>query len=303
MSTDQPTGDSASATSTVEEGARDDETVADLSAQLDVLNEENQRLREEYARARRTRYRRTALALAVVGIAGILGGLALPQSQTVLFALGGTGLFTAVLTYYLTPEQFISAEVGEGVYSALARTETALVDELGLQDEQVYVPTASGAGEQAARLFVPQQSAFDVPDQSSLESLFVVTAAESERGVAIPPTGEPLFSEFERTLSGPLSDEPELLATQLTDSLVEQFELARSATVEFDEEGRRLSVAIDDSAYGAVDRLDHPIMSFLGVGLAVGLDQPVTVESIRTDDDRAEYLVACSWSDLTESND
>lgn len=274
-----------------------DETIADLSAQLEVLSEENQRLRKEYARARRTRYRRTALALAAVGIVGILGGLALPESRTVLFALGGTGLFTAVLTYYLTPEQFISAAVGEGIYSALARTETALVNELGLQDEQVYVPTAGGAGEQAARLFVPQQSAFDVPDHSALESLFVVTAAESERGVAIHPTGEPLFSEFERTLSGPLSDEPELLATQLTDGLVEQFELARSATVEFDEGGAGLTVAIDGSAYGAVDRVDHPIVSFLGVGLAVGLDLPVTVESIRADDDRAEYLVACSWPD------
>ena len=301
MSADQPASESTPPeASSIEDETDDSQTVADLSAQLEVLTEENQRLREEYARARRTRYRRTALALAVVGIVGILGGLVLPASRTVLFALGGTGLFTAVLTYYLTPEQFISAAVGDGVYSALARTETALVDELGLQDEQVYVPTAGGTNEHMARLFVPQQSAFDVPDQTALDSLFVVTVAENERGVAIHPTGEPLFREFERTLSEPLGDEPDLLATQLTDGLVEQFELARSATVEFDTEGGRLTVAIDDSAYGSVDRFDHPVMSFLGVGLAVGLDRPVTVESVRTDD-RAEYLVACSWSEAAEN--
>src|SRR5699024_5189946 len=111
---------------------------SELAAQIDVLREENQRLREEYARARRTQYRRTALALAAVGLLATLGGVALPDSRTVLFALGGTGLFAAALTRYLTPEQFISASVGEGIYGSLAATEAALVAELGLQDERLY---------------------------------------------------------------------------------------------------------------------------------------------------------------------
>ncbi|MGA9402004.1 hypothetical protein [Haladaptatus sp.] len=42
-----------------------------------------------------------------------VGGLLFPTSRTVLFALVGTGLFGAVLIYFLTPEQFVSAAVGE----------------------------------------------------------------------------------------------------------------------------------------------------------------------------------------------
>lgn len=274
-------------------------SATDLSAQLEVLTEENQRLREEYARARRTQYRRTAVALAIVGSLGLLGGALFPDARTVLLALGGAGVFAAVMTYFLTPEQFISAEVGEGVYRALAGTETALVDELGLQDDHIYIPTHDASGGPAARLFVPQHAEYDLPDRSSLDSLFVIPTAEEKRGIAIHPTGEQLFDEFERTLSEPLGAEAEVLATQLTDGLIEQFELVRSVTAELDGDGTRVSVAIGGSAYGAVNRFDHPVMSFLGVGFAVGLDRAVTVDSTSTDGDRAEYLVTCSWSGAT----
>lgn len=36
--------------------------------------------------------------------AGYLGGLAFPVTHVTLFALAGIGVFTAVLTYYRTPE-------------------------------------------------------------------------------------------------------------------------------------------------------------------------------------------------------
>ena len=75
-----------------------DETTADLAAQVELLAEENRRLRAEYARARQTTYRRTALGLFAVGALAVLGGVAFPHSSDVLFALGGTGLFAGVLT-------------------------------------------------------------------------------------------------------------------------------------------------------------------------------------------------------------
>ena len=267
---------------------------AELAAQIDVLREENQRLREEYARARRTQYRRTALALAAVGLLATLGGVALPDSRTVLFALGGTGLFAAALTRYLTPEQFISASVGEGIYGSLAATEAALVAELGLQDERLYLPGPDTPNGVSIRLFVPQQSEYDLPSPSALDSMFVLADDEAERGVALHPSGGPLFAEFRRTLSGSLADEPDALAAQLADGLVEQFELARSATPDYDEAGQ-VTVAIDGSAYGAIDRIDHPVASFLGVGFAAGLERAVAVETTSADGDRADFLVTCSW--------
>jgi hypothetical protein len=268
---------------------------SELAAQVDVLQEENQRLREEYARARRTQYRRTALALAAVGLLATLGGIALPDSRTVLFALGGTGLFAAALTRYLTPEQFISASVGEGIYGSLAATEAALVTELGLQDERLYLPGPDTPNGVAIRLFVPQQSEYERPAPSALDSVFVLTDNEAERGIALHPSGGPLFAEFRRTLSGALADEPSTLATQLADGLVEQFELARSATPERTDEDGQVTFAINGSAYGAVDRIDHPVASFLGVGIATGLERAVTVETRAADGDRADYLVTCSW--------
>ncbi|EMA53633.1 hypothetical protein [Halococcus salifodinae] len=268
---------------------------AELTARIEVLQEENQRLREEYARARRTQYRRTALALAAVGTIAALGGVFLPDARTVLFALGGTGLFAAALTRYLTPEQFIAASVGEGIYGSLARTETALVAELGLQDDRLYLPGPDTADGVSVRLFVPQQADHELPSPSALDSVFVLPDDEAERGVALHPSGGPLFAEFRQSLSGALAEEAGTLAAQLGDGLVEQFELARSATVDRHDEGGRVTIAIDGSAYGAVDRIDHPVASFLGVGFAVGLDQAVSVDTTTADGDRADYLVTCTW--------
>lgn len=278
----------------------DTSPASELTAQIEVLAEENQRLREEYARARRTQYRRTALALAAVGVIAALGGVFLPDARTVLFALGGTGLFAAALTRYLTPERFIAASVGEGIYGSLAETEAALVAELGLQDDRIYLPGPETPNGVSIRLFVPQRSDYELPVPSALDSVFVVTDTESERGVAFHPSGGPLFAEFQRTLSGELSTEVETLAAQLGDALVEQFELARSTTVDRNDADGRITIAIDGSAYGAIDRIDHPVASFLGVGFAVGLDRSVSVETTTADGDRADYLVTCSWNDLDE---
>jgi len=285
----------SSAEAESETTAADADPPPELSARIEVLQEENERLREEYARARRTQYHRTALALAVVGWIAAIGGVFFPDARTVLFALGGTGLFAAALTYYLTPEQFISASVGEGIYGALAETETALLAELGLQDDRLYLPESEGAGSTSVRLFVPQHADYEHPRPSSLDSVFVLTDNEAERGIALHPSGQPLFEEFQETVTGELSDDPGTLATQLGNGLVEQFELARTTTPELDEGGGRVTIGIDGSTYGAVDRIDHPVASFLGVGFAVGLDRAISVETTTADGDRADYLVTCVW--------
>uniref|UniRef100_A0A8A2VL03 DUF7982 domain-containing protein n=1 Tax=Haloterrigena alkaliphila TaxID=2816475 RepID=A0A8A2VL03_9EURY len=257
----------------------------ELAAQVELLADENRRLREEYVRARQSRYRSTALGLAAIGVVAVLGGILFPDAREVLVALGATGLFGALLTYYLTPGRVVAADVGERVYAAGAANAAAIADELGLRDERVYVP----GGTAPARLYVPQHADAALPEERA--GPIVVDDA---RGLLLEATGAELFREFERALTGDLAAEPTPLAAQLTDGLVEQFELARSAAPDVDAADGRATIAINDGAFGSIDRFDHPIPSFLAVGFAAGLDRPVRLE-VAPGDDRADWLVTCRW--------
>jgi hypothetical protein len=291
-----------------------DETIADLTAQVELLAEENRRLRTEYVRARQNAHRRTALGLFVIGALAVLGGVAFPRSSNVLFALGGTGLFASVLTYYLTPEQFVAAETGERVYAALAATGEELVAELGLRDDRVYAPVrATDDAVADVRLFVPNRSDFAVPDREQLDSLFVVTERERERGVSLSPTGGGLYREFESSMVEDLAERPTDLAVQLADALVEGFEIVESASAGGDPEGGereqgsaggRVTVEVAGSVYGPVDRFDHPIASFLAVGMAANLDAPVWLDVTPDEDGPADYFVTCGWDpEVVESQE
>lgn len=278
------------------------ESDSDLRAELELLEEENRRLREQYVRARRASYQRTALGLGVVGAAAAVGALLVPTAQTVLFALAGIGLFAALLTYYLTPERFIAADVGERIYTALMENEAGVVRELGLTDDRLYVPHET----ETVRLFIPQHSAFKLPASGDLESTLVITDDKHERGVSFTPTGRTLFDEFERTISGPLGSTPNELSSQLTDALVNVFELVDTATAEVDGDGGRMTVAVTDSAYAVDDGVDHPVVSFLATGLAVGLQTPVQTEVTTTheEDGDVDFRVTCRWDvEQTESNE
>lgn len=277
----------------VPDGAGQPDVTA-LTAEMDLLLEENRRLRRQYERARRAQYRRTALGLVLLGLLGIGGAVVFPDSRTVLLALGGTGVFAGLLTVFLTPEQFIPARVGELVYAALATNEAAIVADLGLADPRVYVPTDDP--DDPVVLFVPQHEHYAVPDGDDLGDVFVVTGEERTRGLSLEPTGRALFDEYERALGGPSSDDPVSLAGHLADALVEQFELADSARVdaEMDDGDGRVTVAVSGSAYGAVDRFDHPVASLFAVGIVDALDEPVTVE-VAPGENRVEYTVTCRW--------
>jgi len=196
----------------------------ELLARVDRLTEENRQLRDAVVAAKRTQYRRTALGLAALGVAAVAGALVLPAAREVLFALGGIGLFGGVLTYWLSPERFVSADVGRDAYVTLAGNERALVDELGLSDQRLYVPVDG-----RVRLFVPQREDTDVPAPGDLDRT-LVAPDETTRGVALDPSGQRLFDAFENALTGSLGTEPAPLAIQLTDALVEQFELVDAAT-------------------------------------------------------------------------
>ncbi|QCC51719.1 hypothetical protein [Halapricum salinum] len=282
-----------------EESTAESDDEAALRAEIEVLREENRRLRAEYARARQSEYRRAALVLIGAGLLSGLGGVLLTSAQTVLFALGGTGVFVGVLTYYLTPERLQPASVGQAVYRAMARTQTSITAELGLTEERLYVPI-DAAGEQSVRLFVPQHTTFDVPDDDALSDAFVLGESDRQRGFATYPTGETLFERFAETKSGSFEGDAESIATQLAGALVEQFEVLDATDVEAQED--RVAVAVSGGSYGPIDSFDHPVPSLLATGLARGLDRPISVSVERSPDRQADALVVCRWDDL-ESDD
>lgn len=258
------------------------------TGRAELLAEENRRLRSEYTRAQQSKYRRTAYGLGVVGLLAVLGGLLFTSGREVLFVLGATGLFGAIITLYLTPGQFVTADVGERVYAAMAANETALAEDLGLSDERMYVPV----DDQTVRLYIPQHAEFEIPTDPAGPLI----VDDNSRGLLLEATGSALFEEFSQVLRADLATASTSLAEQLADGLVEQFELATTVDPDIDPEGGRVTFAVSDSAFGSLDRIDHPVVSFLAVGITTARAQPVTVDVARGDE-RADWLVTCQWTE------
>jgi hypothetical protein len=280
-----------------------DVTEADLSreellGEVQLLATENARLRAQRGNRVRQSYRRAAVGFVLLGALAAGAALAVPESQTVLFSLAGVGLFVGVLTFWLTPSQVISAPIGDRVYSAYAATGRSLITDLDLQETTVYVPAPTHTTETAdVRLFVPQLRRFVVPKQSELDSLLVVGGDDRAQGVSLVPTGAALVAEFEEGRGEPASTVEEF-ASQLADALVEGFELVDSAMATVDPDGGAITVGVRGSSFGAVDRFDHPVGSFVAAALAAELDTPVRMDVRTADDRRAEFVVECQWGDL-----
>lgn len=273
------------------------ERVRELRAQIDLLRAENERLRNEYARARRTSYRRTALGLAGVGAVAVLAGVLFPAARQVLFVLGAIGLFGGILTRYLTPARFVAAETGERVYAAQADTLDALTDQLGLSNHRLYVPVT---GDPPAKLFLPQHAEYELPDGDALEGPLVVDVPDAQRGASLVPTGGTLFREFERSLASPLGDDPVTVVEQVADALVERFELVETADVSVDETEGQATLAMDGAVYDDAGTVDNPLGSLLAVALVAALDTPVSLETARSDE---ALVVTARWDAATGSDD
>lgn len=256
----------------------------ELAVKVDLLAAENRRLRELVAATQRTQYRKTAIALGGIGIVFGILGLLLPAVSEVLFALGGVGVFGGVLTYFLTPERFISADVGQQVYAATAESFERLCRDLGLSNKRIYIPapndetTATQSGETQAtdtvsKLFIPQTAETQLPEYTALESSLLIE--QGQRGLSLSPTGGKLFTAVDRSLTESLGSTPDVICEQLADAIVEEFELAQQVSYDTQPAEGRVSVRIQDALYGDGTRFDHPIVSLLAVSLARGLDRPI----------------------------
>lgn len=266
-----------------------------MRGRVAVLEEENRRLREAYARTRRSAYRRTAIGLLAVGAIAFAGGLLLPTRETVLFALGGAGVFLGILTYALTPERFVPVSVGRAVYAAMGENGASLARELGLSDSRIYVPRAGDAPDSVS-LYVAQSADAEVPEPAALRNTLVVEG--NSRGLAFRPTGAPLFDEFLQAHVETRRD-PEAIASALADALVSQFELAGAVdpwvSPDTSVDRGQLTVAVTDSAYGSIEQFDHPVPSFVAVGLARTLDEPVAVTVADSAESDADATFTCHW--------
>jgi hypothetical protein len=267
---------------------------AELRARLEVFEEENRRLREAYGRVRRTRHRRTALGLAGIGLVALVGAVLFPAARVVLVVLAATGFFGGLLTWYLTPERFVAADVGERVYAALADNEADIAEALGLAEGHRYVPLPNPPDREAA-LYVAQSGTDDATDPDDLTQPFVVPEDSDHRGLSLRPTGEPLLTELRAATPGDLAGDSVTLVDQLADGLREQFELIDGVRPEVDPGDGRASIAISGSTYGDITRFDHPVASVFATGLAVGLGRTVELEVDRTPDGRGEYIVTARW--------
>ncbi|MDS0300265.1 hypothetical protein NDI76_16080 [Halogeometricum sp. S1BR25-6] len=242
-------------------------------AERERLREENERLRARYDDSRRSGQERTALGLAVVGL--FAGGFAVvaPAVREPLIGIAAIGVFAGIVTWYLTPEQFIPADVGQSTFEPLSRNEAALVDQLGLSEERLYLETEDGS----FRLFVPQTPGSRPPRESTFEHPLVVSEDVAESGVAFEPSGAVLYREHDATRSGVPESVTDVVA-QVGESLRENFELLRSVDAEVDAEDGRVTIDVGTPSYGGLDAFDHPVVSTFGVALAAYLDEPVRAE-------------------------
>ncbi|WP_256546735.1 hypothetical protein [Halobellus inordinatus] len=265
----------------------DDEQSADpeqLQAQVETLQAENQRLREQYAATQQQTYRYTALGLAGVGLLAGVAGVIITPAQQVLFALAGVGLFAAVLTWFLTPEQFIPVTIGHAVYAPLATNLDAVAGELGLSGNRIYLEQ-----DQESRLYIPEGETTAIPDE--LDSTFTIGESPEETGISLHPTGRQLVDEFEESHSGPLPDTPSELSSHLVEGLVEGLELATDVDATADPDNHHIIFEITDPQFGSLSQFDHPVQSFLAIGIARGLETPVTVERVSVGDDEEQMTV------------
>lgn len=284
-------------------GTADDSVVAAQSTDGQQAGEE----RSAFDENRGTRFhssrpfssRLAALGLSALGIVAAAGGVAFPDVRQVLFALSATGLFGALLVYVFTTGRFVDVTVSDRIYDAAAANERALVDELELSDERIYVPTDEPG---VARLFVPWQADYDLPaepiespDAVPTGSIGSHDAETSLQGVILEPTGDGLFREFERMLRPDLATAAQPLAVQLADGFVNGLELAGAIEPDVSQTEGRATITISDSAFGNVSRFDHPVVSFFGVGFANGLDRPVIFDGV-TREDETKWLGTYRWN-------
>lgn len=271
----------------------------DLQDRLEALEERNRELEMENERLRsvtgpKVFYRRAAILLILVSAVATAGAFLYPDSRDVLIGVAGTGAFGAILLGMLVQEWLFSASVTRAIYDTLWRSERQIASRLGVAETSRYVPT--GSDSLGVRLYLSRSTEDPIPPADSLGS--TVVTVEDHYTLLLEPTGKEFVEIFERT-NGDLPGDVRNAAVVLREAVIEQFELAIGAEVVDLEltngSGRnRLRVRVWGSVLGDASRLDHPIRSFFGVGLAGIVGEPV--ESEAWTEESGNSVLVFRWS-------
>lgn len=210
-----------------------------------------------------------------VGVAGVsitADNFIPSEAQDVVFALGGTALLTSLLTYLLATTA-VPASVAETTYTTLSANFRALASDTGYRETRTYVPSKDG---------------YDVH--------LLVTKGEdgaanpgSRDGLYVEPSGASMFRDLgEEAVRGDAG----MALDALAEAAVHRFELAEKASGETEDGGATLHVT--GSAYGSPGGFNHPLTSFVAVGIASHLGEEVRVSDVRKGDG-TDYAVVYRW--------
>lgn len=201
--------------------------------------------REEGASALVTRPTAATAVLVALGAAGVTVALALSVQTPLwdlLVALSGTLLVAGALNHLIPTRNDHPPAVVESTFAAA----TAAIESAALGGATpAYVPVG---GE--IRLRVP---------------------ADGDREDGLRPTGAGLYRTVAADL--PADGPPEEVLAWLAEALEGRFGLVSGPTVSI--EGTEATVALEGWTPAGIDRIDHPAISVLAVGLADRLDRPV----------------------------
>jgi hypothetical protein len=219
----------------------------------------------------------TAL-LVVVGAAGLAASFTTSVSEAGVSAtvatLSGTVFVAGVLNHLLVSDRELPPAVTESVYTAFASAAENVVSERSLSEHRVYVPSG---GRSSARLIVPADGTDPLAREWDSEG-----AVDSDDAV-FTPTGEPLYRTYRRARTPSSIADSERSLSRLGDALDGGFELVDEVSVSVAD--RTGAVSFEACVLPDVDRIDHPVPSFLAVGLAREMGRPVLVEAVRTSTD------------------
>lgn len=243
-------------------------------------------------------YRGGAVLLLVVTVVSGGGATFYPSASEVLTALAGIGAFGAVLCMVLSSGFRHPVEVSRSLYGATVADRAAIVNHFAATGHRAYVPTSERPVD--ARFYVGGTMDQPVPPVEELDS--VVVDADRHRALSLVPTGRGLARGFEPSVTD-LPDEDRAVVQALLEGVTDYYELAESTGLERiagldGAERKRVTVRVRGETVGHAGELDHPVQSFIGVGLAVATGTPVESES--TVKEGATYLTF-EWSTSDEA--
>jgi len=223
----------------------------------------------------------TGIGMLLICAAGLLAGAFLFAAvREMLVALSVAAIFGAILLYLVTPERFITASVAGSVTAVMNSNIEALVETTGVVRTPRYVPTTDGV-----KLFFPSVAVVSTPPTETLVS--ADEGSQIEDGIVLEPSAKRLVA----ALGDGAADDYQTLSETLgllSSAMVGQFGLADGATIESIDD-QHATVRVRGSIFDDSTRFDHPIQSFLAVGLAMRVE--ATVRPTMTVEDSGDLLI------------